>query len=301
MQQSRSFDTFIPAFQAADLLWKAYLRLDPGRPSAQSWDDAISNPRARAMIEDISVKTCSAVALALLFLAFSIYRHAGPTYIELLILGFAVAAGICGWTFSLDRVGHPVARLLDRIVALQALDERVARIMMHFAADYPLWTSKDGETPSGDAPVAGAQLLPRHGCLLMHSQLSVRRLAARRLGDRGLEKLVVQRLPLEEYAATIRPIRSYVDLLGADEWVISRAERASLRDAQHGMHREIRGYFIIIRELNRQVDIEENNKRRLDRVQKVIRESNLPIDMAATRFSQFINGSHKFSHLFRSF
>jgi hypothetical protein len=297
-KEPAAFTRHVPAPAAAERLWQAYARIDPGRETARSWDEAIEPLTLQLVREDSALITLGGSGIVAGLVAAG-FRRRLPPYAVVGAAGAAVAAWVAASALRRDRTSHPLARLLRRGEASGAVDERVDAVLQAFASAIPLFPSVDGETASGEAPIS-AHLLDR-ACapVLFHSHLERRRAAASHLGDSRFSRLVVKEADLAGLMGRVRPVHAYIDLFGANEWEIERAERATLAANPHKQHGEIRACFAVIRwqgERDRQGFTLQQNEQDIVRF---IRERRLPVDLSRTRYSQFRNGSHAFKDCFR--
>jgi hypothetical protein len=297
-KEPAAFTRHVPAPAAAERLWQAYAQIDPGRETVGSWDEAIEPLTRQLVREDSALITLGGSGIVAGVVAAG-FRRRLPPYAVVGAAGAAVAAWVAASALRRDRTSHPLARLLSRGGASGALDERVDAVLQAFATAIPLFPSVDGETPSREVPISAHLLGRTNAPVLFHSHLERRRAAASQLGDSRLLRLVVKEADLAGLMGRVRPVHTYTDLFGANEWEIERAERATLAANPHKRHGEIRACFAVIRwqgERDRQgFTLQRNEQAVID----FIKARGLPIDLSRTRYSQFRNGSHAFKDWFR--
>ncbi len=291
---------YLPAPDAAERLWQAYARLDPGRATAATWDDAIRPLRRQLDHEESAINLLHVSTWIFASKAVAMVRKSSAA----VIIGTAGAAAIAATAasnFSDSRSTHPIGKLLKQVWPLPRLDERIDGVMQAFATSIPLFPSADAETPLSERPISPHILGRAFASVLFHSDFPQRRAAAKRLADPDLSRLVVLETDVDQILNRIRPIASYLNLIGANDWEIDRAEQATLTCNAHARRAEIKGYFEIIRWQGRPERTGTKVKQDNHSVIEFIRGKNLPIDMGATRYSQFRNGSHFFGEWFRAY
>jgi hypothetical protein len=293
-------ERYLPSPDAAERLWQAYARLDPGRATAATWDDAVRPLRRQLDHEESAINLLHVSTWIFASTAVALVRKSSAAA----IIGAAGAAAIAATAasrFSDNRSTHPIGKLLKQVWPLPRLDERIDGVMQAFATSIPLFPSADAETPLSERPISPHILGRAFASVLFHSDFPQRRAAAQRLADFGLSRLVVREADVDQILNRIRPIASYLDLIGANDWEIDRAQQATLTCNAHARRAEINGYFDIIRWQGRPERTGTKVKQDNHSVLEFIRERNLPIDMGATRYSQFRNGSHVFGEWFRAY
>jgi hypothetical protein len=296
-KEPAAFPRHVPAPAAAERLWQAYAQIDPGRETAGSWDAAIA-PLTRALSVEESARLMLFWA-GLVLVAVAIASFASRPGAAALLAALAGAAGLAWYSFGRARATHPLGKWLRRWHPMAPLDERVEAVLHAFATAVPLFPSEDSETAATDRPIGPETVWREMAAALFHSQFPHRRAAAQRLGDEKLANMVVRESDLTKVLDRVRPIATYVDLIGANEWEFERAERATLATSSHRRHTEIRAYFAVLRwqgERDLQgFTLQQNEQAVID----FIKARRLPADLSRTRYSQFRNGSHAFKDWFR--
>jgi hypothetical protein len=237
----------VPLWEAAEPLWQRLHGVYSDHQPARPWSQAIEPIARRLTVENQIVQALGWAAAVCGVTAVAMFALKQPSLAALLV----VAAGTTMTAFFFyraNRATHPLRKLANRFAPHPTIDPLVEGMLALFSdGEIKAYPNPDSEILTDETPIGPGAFASIYACLLFHEDETIRRAAVARLPAPAPINLAVSKVDLAYLESRLRPLKTYPDLIGMPEWIIRRAENASLRGRGAKDQLAIEQLFIVLR------------------------------------------------------
>jgi hypothetical protein len=284
---------------AADRLWVAMTALYPGPVVTQSLAEAIKPSATRLSAEFFVRQALIIVSVigALIALGAAV---AGFHSLAIYVSSVPIAAFAVYLFFRQRPDTHPFTKIIDLIVPrpddCSLLDGVVAMFRDGELLVYPM--SSTGFL-TDQAAVPPGRFAHRYACGLLDQKQSIQILTSDRIALGNFSDLAVSETDLGALLQRLRPLNSYTDLIGTPDWVVRRAETATLSAVEPKLWPEITRFFTILRTLSRHQFAHSLDKQRIAALEAEFAKIPLTRDVHRSTIYAIEGGKHPTGRLVR--
>lgn len=147
-----------------------------------------------------------------------------------------------------NRATHPLRRLANRLAPPAATEPLVEGMLaLFFDNEINAYPNPASEMLTNEAAIAPGAFANVYASLLFHEDEAIRRAALLRLSTGVPANLAVCQNELARLESRLHVLTSYPDLIGKPEWVVRRAEEASLLGRNAKEQEAVRQLFAVLR------------------------------------------------------
>lgn len=284
---------------AADLLWVAMTALYLEPAVTQSLAEAIK-PSAKRLSFEFFVRQGLIIVSVIGALIASGIAVAGFPDLAIYVSSVPIAAFTVYLFFRKRPDTHPFRKIVDLVAPrpddCPLLDGVVAMFRDGELSVYPMPSTG---FLTDQAPVPCGSFAHRYACGLLDQKQSTRILSSDRIAFGDLSDLAISETDLGALLQRLRPLNNYTDLIGTPDWVVRRAETATLSAVEPKLRPEITRFFTILRTLSRHQFAHSLDKQRIAALEAEFAQIPVTRDVHRSTIYAIEGGKHPTGRLVR--
>jgi hypothetical protein len=237
----------VPLWDAAEPLWRRLHGVYGDAPPDTTWSEAIEPIARRLIVENQIAQTLgwTAALSGLTGLAMLMLNHSA---LAVLLMVAATSAMTAFYFYRVNSATHPLRKLAGRFAPRQMVDPLVEGMLALFSdGEIEAYPNPPSEMLINETAIGPSAFADVFASLMFHEVESVRRAAARRLSAPVPPNLAVCQSDLARLESRLHRLTSYPDLIGMPDWVVRRAEEASLLGRNAKDQEAVRQLFAVLR------------------------------------------------------